>query len=96
MYEQTLIKVIKPIRINTIKRLNKSKKWKYGYNKENDIIVISKTGEIGDIIEVQNLKIALPKPPKKIYNRSKIQKEQYWEKFIYPKELSRISNIFDL
>ena len=95
MYEQTLIKIVKPIRINTIKRLNKSKKWKYGYNKENDIIVISKTGEIGDIIEVQNLKIALPKPPKKIYNRSKIQKEQYWEKFIYPKELSRIRNIFD-
>ena len=95
MYKQTLIKVIEPIKINTIKRLNKSKKWKYGYNKENDIVVISKTGQIGDIIEIQNLKIALPKVPKQIYSRSKKQKEQYWEKFTYPKELNRLKNIFD-
>ena len=85
MYKQTLVKVIEPIKINTIKRLNKSKKWRYGYNKENDIIVISKTGQIGDIIEIQNLKIALPKTPNQIYSRSKKQKEQYWEKSIYPK-----------
>ena len=64
MYEQTLYKVIEPVRLNTIKRLNKSKKWKYGYNKENDIIVISKTGQIGEIYEIQNLKIALPKENK--------------------------------
>ena len=31
MYEQTLVKVVEPIKQNTIKRLNKSKKWKYGY-----------------------------------------------------------------
>ena len=37
MYEQTLYKVVEPIKINTIKRLNKSKKWKYGYNKEHDM-----------------------------------------------------------
>ena len=49
MYEQTLYSVIEPIKINTIKRLNKAKKWKYGYNKENDVIVISKTGQIGDV-----------------------------------------------
>jgi hypothetical protein len=60
MYEQNLIKSISPIRLNTIKRFNKSKKWEYGYNKDYDIIIISKTGQIGDIIEVQNLKIALP------------------------------------
>ena len=39
------------------KRLNKSKKWEYGYNKEQDIIVISKTGQIGEIYEIQNLRI---------------------------------------
>ena len=59
MYEQTLYKIVDDIKINTIKRLNKSKKWKYGYNKEHDVIVISKTGQIGDVIEVQSLKIAL-------------------------------------
>ena len=38
MYEQTLVKVVEPIKLNTIKRLNKSKKWEYGYNKEADIV----------------------------------------------------------
>ena len=76
MYEQTLYKVIEPIKSNTIKRLNKSKKWEYGYNKENDVIVISKTGQIGEVLEIQNLKIALPKKPKEVYSHSKIKKEQ--------------------
>ena len=71
MYKQTLYKVIKPIRLNTIKRLNKSKKWEYGYNKENDVIVISKTGMVGEVLDIQGLKIALPKQPTKIYSYSK-------------------------
>ena len=33
MYKQTLYKVVTPIKLNTISRLNKSKKWRYGYNK---------------------------------------------------------------
>ena len=41
MYEQTLYKVVEPIKINVIKRLNKKKAWEYGYNKEHDIIVIN-------------------------------------------------------
>jgi len=67
MYKQTLYSIIEPIKINTIKRLNKAKKWKYGYNKEHDVIVISKTGMIGEIYEIQNLKIALPKQPKQVF-----------------------------
>ena len=73
MYKQTLYKVIKPIKLNTIKRLNKSKKWKYGYNKEADIVCISKTGMIGEIIEIQGFQIALPKQPKEIYSCSKVK-----------------------
>ena len=61
MYEQSLYKVVEPIKINTIKRLNKSKKWMYGYNKEADIVSISKTGQIGEVIEIQGFQIALPK-----------------------------------
>ena len=52
MYEQTLYKVVTPIKLNTISRLNKSKKWEYGYNKEHDVVVISKTGQIGEIYEI--------------------------------------------
>ena len=92
MYKQNLYKIIEPVRINTIKRLNKSKKWKYGYDTEHDIIVISKTGQIGEIYEIQNLKIALP-PPTKIYSRSKKKQEQYWEQLEYPKALKNVLQI---
>ena len=94
MYEQTLYKIIEPIKHTTIKRMNKGKKWKYGYDKEHDIIILSKNGQIGEICEIQNLRIALPKPTN-IYSRSKKKEEQYWEQFEYPKELKNIKNIFD-
>jgi len=91
MYKQTLYKVVQPIKINTIKRLNKAKKWKYGYNKEHDLVVISKTGEIGEIYEIQNFQIALPKTPKKPHRF----KSNKWEVTEYPKQLQRIKTIFD-
>ena len=91
MYKQTLYRIIKPIKQTTLSRLNKGKKWKYGYNKEHDVVVISKTGQIGDIYEIQNLKIALPKQPKKIQKFSKNK----WEVTDYPKELNKIKTIFD-
>jgi hypothetical protein len=91
MYEQSLVKVIEPVKKTTISRLNKSKKWKYGYNKEHDIVVISKTGQIGEILEIQNLRIALPKRPVQLH----IHKLNKWVKQEQPKELSRLKNIFD-
>jgi len=91
MYEQSLVKTIEPIKKTTISRLNKGKKWEYGYNKEHNIIVISKTGQIGEIIEIQNLAIALPKLPKNIFKHEKNK----WVKLEQPKELSRLKNIFD-
>jgi hypothetical protein len=90
-YEQSLYKIIEPVKINTIKRLNKSKKWKYGYDKENDIVVISKTGRIGEIYDIQGLRVALPAVPTNVYNNE----ESKWKRFDQPKELSRLKNIFD-
>ena len=90
-YEQTLLNIIEPIKKTTISRLNKGKKWKYGYNKENDVIVISKTGQIGEIYEIQNLKIALPKQPKEVFKHP----DNKWVKINQPKELVRLKNIFD-
>ena len=90
MYEQTLVKTIEPIKLTTIHRLNKSKRWKYGYNKEHDIVVISKTGEIGEIIEIQNLCIALPPEPKGLKKGA-----NKWQVEEYPKELKNIKTIFD-
>ena len=91
MYEQSLVKVVEPIKRTTITRMNRGKKWKYGYNKEHDIIVLSRNGVIGEIIDIQNLIIALPKAPKKIYKHP----NNKWVKQEYPKELSKIKNIFD-
>jgi len=91
MYEQSLVKTIEPIKKTTISRLNKSKKWKYGYDKEHDVVVVSKTGQIGEILEIQNLRIALPKVPRQVH-KSKLNK---WVKQEQPKELSRLKNIFD-
>ena len=77
MYEQDLVKIIEPVKKTTISRINKSKKWEYGYNKEHDIIVISRTGQIGEILQVQNLQIALPKVPKNVYMPPKIKRIIY-------------------
>ena len=90
-YEQSLIKIIEPIKRTTITRMNRGKKWKYGYNKEHDVIVISKNGTIGEVLEIQNLRIALPKKPVQLQH-GKVKK---WERLNYPKELSRLKNIFD-
>ena len=91
MYEQSLYKIIEPVKKTTISRLNKGKKWKYGYDKEHDIIILSKTGQIGEIYEIQNLRIALPKVPVQVF-KHKLDK---WVKAEYPKELKNIKNIFD-
>jgi len=91
MYEQSLVKIVEPIKKTTISRLNKSKKWKYGYNKEHDIVVISKTGRIGQVVEIQNLRIGLPAEPKAVFMHPKNK----WVKFEQPKELTRLKNIFD-
>ena len=72
MYEQTLVKTVEPIKRTTVTRMNRGKKWKYGYNKEHDLIVLSNNGVIGEIIEIQNLIIALPKHLKKYINIQKI------------------------
>ena len=91
MYKQTLYKILKNhIKPKVLKRMNRYSKWEYGYNEEHDMIVISKTGQIGDIYEIQNLKIALPKQ-----NNVHKFEENKWTRFEYPKILSRIKTVFD-
>ena len=84
------IQIIEPIKKTTISRLNKGKKWQYGYNEEHDVVVISRTGKIGEVYEIQNLKIALPK-------QKNIHSFEYnkWDKTEYPKSLSKIKTVFD-
>ena len=91
MYQQELYKVLKNhVKPKVLKKMNRYKKWQYGYNEDHDIVIISKTGKIGDIYEIQNLKIALPEQ-QDIY---KFKKDK-WTQFDYPKVLSRIKTTFD-
>jgi len=76
------------------KRKNKKKEWKYGYDMQHDIVVISKDGTLGDVVEIQNLKIGLPLQPNKIFSRSKSKADQYWEPKEQPNELKKIKTIF--
>jgi hypothetical protein len=95
MYEQTLYKALDDyIKPNIIKQKNRHNKWEYGYNKDHDVVVISRTGKIGEIYEIQNLKIALPLI-ENAYKRSDKKEEQYWVQEKFPKELSKIKNVFD-
>ena len=90
-YEQTLIKVLKDyVKPKVLARNNRYKKWEYGYNEDHDFVVISKTGEIGEVYEIQNLKIALPKS-KDVHKF----KENKWTKFDYPNELKKIKTVYD-
>ena len=94
-YKQTLWKEVKDlINPNILKKQNRFKKWEYGYNSDYDFIVISKTGQIGQVIEIQNLRIALP-ATNEPFKRSEKKEDQYWQKAEYPKELSRIKSRFD-
>lgn len=75
---------------DVISKKNKDKSWKYGYDEEHDIVVISKDGTIGDIYDINSVKIAIPPTPSEIDDRGDM-----WSAAEYPKELKRIRSIFD-
>lgn len=67
---------------------NKSKSWRYGYDSDYDLVVISKDGTIGDVYEIEGVKIALPATPKKIdYEHNK------WIAHNVPEDLSTIKSM---
>ena len=91
MYTQTLYKVLpNHIKPKVLKRMNRYKKWEHGYNDDHDMVVISKTGQIGEVYEIQNLKIALPKQD----NIHKFDSDK-WERKELPKVLKKIKTVFD-
>ena len=90
-YTQTLFEVLPDyISKKVLNKKNRYKQWKYGYDKESDVVVISKTGEIGDVYSIQNLKIALPK----ISDPHEFKKDT-WGQIDYPKELEKIKSVFE-
>jgi hypothetical protein len=72
---------------NELKRNNRLKSWKYGYDKKHDVVIISKDGTVGQVYEIEGLKIALPKQPDEVENNDNV-----WIPHEAPKELSRIKS----
>ena len=77
-----------------ISNKNRVRSWIYGYNDQYDVIVISKTGQIGQIVEIGKLIIALPSTPDRCFQRHPSKVEQYWERENLPRELHKIQSIF--
>jgi len=76
---------------DVIDKKNNSKSWQYGYDKEYDVVIISRTGQIDDVIyEVEGLIIALPKRPNEedIVNFGLPKKDQKWNREDLPKGLN--------
>ena len=84
----TVVHELVPRSVITTK--NKAKSWDYGYNEKYNIVIISKDGTLGDVYDVQGLRIGLPKQPKSI--NTKFNK---WIASELPKELKGIKTIFD-
>lgn len=74
---------------SVVSNKNRAKTWLYGYNEKYDMVVISKSGQIGSIININGLNIALPPVPKDL-NRD----TDKWVRKEFPRALSRVQNIF--
>lgn len=91
-----LYEVIEPLQEDKRLRGNEEKSWEYGYDKDNDIVIISKDGTIGEVYDIQGLKVALPEcDTKKVHFWEGGRENQYWRAFEYPTELKKIRDIFE-
>ena len=89
--ENTLYRILDDhITKNVILTKNRNKSWEYGYNPKYDLVVISKDGTIGEIYEINSVKIGLPYKPEKVANYG-----NKWKSQEYPPELQKIKTIFD-
>ena len=96
MYKQHLYSVqTSHLQQKYVKKLNKSKSFKYGFNQDLNCIVISKNGQIGKIYAIQGLKIALPPEPKQIESNSNVPEEQVFTRTKKPETLDKIKTLYD-
>ena len=72
-----------------LKKKNRNRSWKYGYDEKYDVVVISKTGEIGEVYEINGLRIGLPKAPESLQRDN-----NKWERKEPPKAILKIQSIF--
>lgn len=94
-YRRTLHTVVENyIPRDVLESINDSKKWKYGYDKEYDMVIISKDGTVGSVIDINDLLIALPKAPENIRNDRMQPKDQKWNRYKVPDELMNFDKYY--
>lgn len=89
-----LYSVVNVIPNQVLKNKNKAKTFEYGYNEKYDLVVISRDGTVGQVININGINIGLPVNSAGAYKRSEKKQEQYWEPYEYPKQLKQIKSIF--
>ena len=95
-YEQRLYKIhTDHLEDKEVRRNNKYKKYVYGHNPDLDCVIISKDGTVGEIWEVQGLRIGLPQTPDKMPGDELPESDQVFRKTPQPKELKTIKTIYD-
>ena len=96
MYKQSLYTVhTDHLEKKEVKKNNRYNKYKYGFNAELDCVVIGKDGTVGEIYEVQGLRIALPKAPEEINGQELKKEKQVFITTPKPESLRKIKTIFD-
>ena len=78
---------------NVLARKNQASTWSYGYNEKYDMVVISKTGKVGEVINISGVNIGLPLN-EGVIGRKDNRSKEYWIREPLPKPLSRIQSIF--
>ena len=89
-----LYSVVNVIPNQVLKNKNKARTFEYGYNEKYDLVVISRDGTVGQVININGINIGLPVNSGGAYKRSEKKQEQYWEPYEYPKQLKQIKSIF--
>jgi len=96
MYTQTLYNVISDhLDDKKLKRNNKLKKYKYGYDKDLDCVIISKDGTLGEIYEIQGLKVGLPQIPESVDGEKLKKENQVFTRRERPESLNKIKTLYD-
>ena len=83
------------LELKYVKQQNRKKGFKYGYNSDLDCVVVGKDGTLGEIYQVQGLRIGLPLAPKEMADSDLPKKDQYFKHTLKPESLKKIKSIVD-
>jgi len=96
MYQQTLYAIhTDHLKRKDVKSNNRYKKFKYGYNLDLDCVIISKDGTLGEIYEIQGLRIGLPKAPKESNGFDVKKEDQVFTRTPKPASINKIKTIHE-